>query len=52
MLTERHKGLIPEADSRDVVRWGGLTRMSVEASVMEVEQRGEVSICVLFDQLN
>ena len=43
------KEQISKALSRDVDRWGGGIRSSVEASVMGVERRGAVKILFIFD---
>ena len=41
-----------EADSRDGGKWGGTVRTSVDASVMEAEQRGSVSTGVFMNNSN
>lgn len=42
LLRERHKQRICEADSTDRVHRDGLTRSSEEATVMDVERRGQL----------
>ena len=41
MERERYKWKPHKADNTEAVSGGGLTRSSVEASVMEVERRGQ-----------
>jgi hypothetical protein len=42
MIKERHKMRTIEAESTEALYSGGLSRSSVEASVMEVERRAGV----------
>jgi hypothetical protein len=42
----KHKWSQPRGESTEVEHWGGTIRMSVEGSVMELEQRDRVRCCI------
>ena len=41
----------PARPNRNALRWGGATRISDDASVMEVERRGSIRMDSFFQQL-